>query len=305
MLCIDTLAKQYLAFEKSDTSDFQRKARILQSMWREEKGYKPGVFRGRELGSSLPMPWAKETLANYLSDNIQTVVRDEVINSADNGKLYGKPRIYNNLLSSQPLCFNLFAELKMNMELASKVFTKLCPSRIEHVTAIEFEHSPGRGDQNYTGDRSAFDVFVEYQGVAGNGFIGIEVKYHESLKNKPAEMRDKYYEIASAAGCFKDDCIDRLQTSPLEQIWRDHLLACSMLNAGDYSDGFFVFLSPQGNSYCQDAVQEYQRCLTDAGTFESWNLEQVAETIQDNTEGKWIDDVIDRYLNFGKVDAQL
>ena len=160
MSTLDELAKRYLVYEKSDTSDFQRKARILQSMWRTERGFEPGLFRGRKLGSLLPKLWAKETLSNYLSDTIKQVVQDEVINNPDEDKLYGKPRIFNNLLASQPLCFNLFAELKVDLQLASKVFNALSPDRIKEVIKIEFEYSPGRRDPKYTGDRSAFDVYV-------------------------------------------------------------------------------------------------------------------------------------------------
>jgi hypothetical protein len=39
-------------------------------------------------------------------------VRREVIHPGrDRSKLYGQPRIFNDLLSIQPLSFNLFAEL--------------------------------------------------------------------------------------------------------------------------------------------------------------------------------------------------
>ena len=91
-----------------------------------------------------------------------------------------------------------------------------------------------RGDLKYIGDRSAFDVYVEFLSDSGKkGFIGIEVKYHENLKNKPADIKPRYFEVASEMKCFRDDCIDRLKTSPLEQVWRDHLLAGSLLNSDD------------------------------------------------------------------------
>jgi len=302
MLYIDKLAKQYLAFEKSDTSDFQRKARILQSMWRTEKGFEPGIFRGRKLGSLLPMPWAKETLSNYLFDTIKQVVQDEVIDNPNDEKLYSKPRIFNNLLSGQPLCFNLFAKLKVDLQLASKVFNALSPNRIKEVIKIEFEYSPGRRDPKYTGDRSAFDVYVEFLSDSGKkGFIGIEVKYHENLKNKPAEMRQRYFEIASKMNCFKESALGRLQEKPLEQIWRDHLLAGSILQADDFDDGFFVFLYPKGNNHCSQAIKDYRNCLTDSKTFEDWVMEDVVSSIQQFTQDKWIYLLYDRYLNFEKL----
>lgn len=238
-----------------------------------------------------------------ISETIKQVVRKEISNNTDKSKLYSEPRIYNNLLSSQPLCFNLFGELQQNLQLATEVFKKLCPDRVKQITAIEFEYSPGRGDEKYTGDRSAFDVYVEFLNMDGQkGFIGIEVKYHENLKNKPAEMRERYSKVARDMKCFKEECMDKLKTSPLEQIWRDHLLAGSLLNKGDFTDGFFVFLSPEGNLHCQEAVEQYKKCLTDEQrTFESWTLEEVVETIKQNTKDKWIDELFDRYLNFKKL----
>ncbi len=304
---LEKLAKSYHAFEKTDVGDFQRKARILQSMWRKERGFKAGEYKGTTRGNYLPMPWAKKTLNNYLSDTIKEVVAAEVIHQPKNGKFYGKPRIFNNLLSSQPLCFNLFAELQQDLSLATKVFRKLCPHRVNTVSRIEFEHSPGRKDVTYTGDLSAFDVYVEFFNKSDEkGFIGIEVKYHENLKGKPAEITDRHFEIASRMGCFKKESFDVLQRPPLEQIWRDHLLAGSLLYSvrDGFKDGFFVFLSPRQNLHCKDAMKRYKQCLTIDRTFQSWNLENVAEVIKQNTKNQWIDEVIDRYLNFEKIEKQ-
>ncbi len=45
------LAKKYFAYEKSDDADFQRKARLLQSIWREEKGFPIGKQIGQVMRS--------------------------------------------------------------------------------------------------------------------------------------------------------------------------------------------------------------------------------------------------------------
>ncbi len=308
MSSLGELAKRYFASEQIDKSDFRKKARILQSMWREEQGYERGEYRGKKRGNILPMPWAQETLSNYLSDTIKQVVQDEVIDNPDDGKLYGKPRIFNNLLSSQPLCFNLFAELKVDLQLASKVFNALSPDRIKKVTKIEFEYSPGRRDPKYTGDRSAFDVYVEFLNKSGqNGFVGIEVKYHEDLKKDDSKLRKRYFDVANEMGCFKKEAFKKFAKPSLKQIWRDHLLAGSLLNAIDdgFEDGFFVFLSPENNLHCKEAVEEYKQCLTDDRTFENWTLEEVAEAIKQNTQDKWIGDLIDRYLDFEKIESAI
>ena len=307
MVDLDRLAKRFHAFEAVDKREFQRAARVLQSIWREELGLAAGTIKtksgDRILGSLLEMPSAKETLANYLTDTVRRVVREEVLDSAKSqGKLYGKPRIFNNLLSSQPLCFNLFAELRNDLDLATAVFNDFTSGRVRTVTAIEFEESPGRGDPRYTGDRSAFDVYVTFKTPHdGNGFIGIEVKYHENLQVESADHRPRYDQVADLMECFKPECRSLLKKQPLQQIWRDHLLAGALKHVKPYDDGFFAFLYPEGNTYCANAVSRYRECLTNTESFEDWTLEGLTSTIKEHSTGDWIEEFHDRYLDFSKL----
>src|SRR5258708_7305678 len=207
---LEELCSQHYVLVPTDNA-FQRRARLRQALWREEQELAIGDHRGRPLGSRLAMPSAKDALTNYLTETIRDVIRREVLDPVrSNGKLYGQPRIFNDLLSSQPLCFNLFGELQGDLTLASRVFRRLTDGRVETVTAIGFEHSPGRSDADYTGDRSAFDVFVEYVARGGApGFVGIEVKYHEALSDSPAPHRARYDEIAVAMKCFDPNSLAR------------------------------------------------------------------------------------------------
>ncbi len=292
--------------EVADDNAFQRRARLLQSIWREQQNYPIGIHKERPLGSRLAMPWAQETLSNYLTDTIRHVVICEVKNKARSGKVISEPRIYDNLLSSQPLCFNLFAELQNDLDLATKVFDRLTASRSARVTGIEFEHSPGRGDRRYLADGSAFDVYVTYRTKSGkNGFVGIEVKYHENLNDNPASHKPRYDEVANSMGCFLTSKRSALMTRPLQQIWRDHLLAGVLRQVDIFDDGFFVFLYPEGNMNCQNAVQSYLNCLTSTDSFAVWTLESVTNAVLQATTAKWVHDFADRYLNFGKIDALL
>jgi len=302
------LAEFYQANEKVDGfgDTFRRRARILQSMWREERGYPCGTHRGRPLGSRLPMPWAEDNLANYITPTIRDVVREEVLCDDGSGRLFGRPRIFNDLLSSQPLCFNLFGELLRDLHMCSLVLRDLTDGRIERVTALRFEHSPGRGDEAYTGDGSAFDVYIEYVGPGGtSGFCGIEVKYHEDLRGTAAKHRERYEEIAGEMDCFEPAARAELRHMPLQQLWRDHLLAGSILGRDSFDDGFFVLLHPAANPYCADAARCYRRCITSENTFDAWTLEELTAAIRRHVGPGWIDLVADRYLDFGKLDAAL
>jgi hypothetical protein len=255
------------------------------------------------------MPEAKDRLSNYLTDAVRDVIRREVLDPVRcAGKLFGKPRIWNDLLSSQPLCFNLFGELEGDLALASRVMRRMTDGRIDRATAIRFEHSPGRGDAKYTGDRSAFDVFVEYVTSTGVcGFAGIEVKYHEGLNDKPAPHRPRYDELAAAMGCFNGNALGRLRQKPIQQVWRDHLLAGSLLLDREraYGDGFFVFLYPMDNENCSRAVAMYSTCLITRASFTPWTLEALIGAIKAEGGGAWVESFADRYLAFDKIERLL
>lgn len=261
----EDLLRSHHAFVKSD-NPFQRTVRLRQALWREKQGYPIGLHRGVPLGTRLQMPDAKDHLWNYLTDGMRDVVRAEVLGARrGDGKLFGQPRIFNDLLSSQPLCFNLFGELKRDLGLASRVLRRLVPGKIKNVHRVEFEHSPGRRDPRYTADRSAFDVYVEYEGIGGRrGFLGIEVKYHEDMNDALAPHRERYDQVAVGMGCFHAGNLADLRAKPINQLWRDHMLAGSMLLAGGWKEGMFMVLYPAENSHASTAIQKYKACLADS-----------------------------------------
>ena len=312
-MTLEQLARKHHVFESVDKSDFQRKARILQSLWREEQKLPIGEHQGpngkRLLGSRLMMPDAQRFLWNFPSEQTKIVVRAEVLDEiVSQGKLFGRPRLFNDLLSSQPLCFNLFAELKADpmLKLATAVFRAISGGRIETVTGIEFEYSPGRGDLVYSDDQSAFDVYVTFATPSGGkGFVGIEVKYHENLIGEPARHRDRYDQIAKTMDCFRPEAEACLKSQPLQQIWRDHLLAGSMRKVKGFEDGFFMLLYPAENLHCKTAIDAYRGCLTSEATFVSVTLEAFVDEIRRHTNDKWVERFADRYLKFSKIEALL
>jgi hypothetical protein len=293
----EDLLRNHHAFVKSD-NPFQRTVRLRQALWRERRGYPIGLHRGVPLGTRLQMPDAKTHLWNYLTDGIREVVRAEVMGAGrSEGKLFKPPRIFDDLLSSQPLCFNLFGELKRGLALACRVLGRLAPSRVKTVHRIEFEHSPGRRDPRYTADRSAFDVYVEYESIGGKkGFLGIEVKYHEDMNDALASHRERYDQVAQGMGCFHANHLPDLRMKPINQLWRDHMLAGSMLLADGRKEGTFVVLYPAANSHAAAAIQRYQACLADSSTFATWTLESFVAALEAEGAGGLPGELKDRYL---------
>ena len=287
---------------------FQQRARLLQALWREARHLPLGAKgSGEPLGSRLPLPFAKDTLSNFLTENIRMAVRREVgAIRAGSGQLVEEERLYANLLSSQPLCFNMFGELQADLELATRVLGDLWPARVQAVTAVRFEYSPGRGDPVYTGDHSAFDVFIEHTVPSGGvGFVGLEVKYHENLQLKAAAFKSRYDQVARAMACFAEEQLGSLRAAPLEQIWRDHVLAGAMLASGAWTCGSYVFLYPAANVHCASAATKYLDCLTSSSTFEALTLERFVDVLERHTSAAWVRELRGRYLGWEKIDALL
>jgi hypothetical protein len=247
------------------------------------------------------MPEAQEHLWNYPTENVRSVVRREVLNATrSRGKLFARPRIFNDLLSSQPLCFNLFGELALDLELASRTFQHLTHGRIARVLSIGFEHSPGRGDVTYTGDRSAFDVFVEYASATGApGFVGIEVKYHEDLGDAAAPHRARYDELARGCKWWREDSLERLRAKPIQQMWRDHLLVAAILAAhrDRFEEGFFSICSPRMNEACKQAIRAYRGCVAEEHSFAEWSLEEIVAAIASSGPLLWLRELTDRNVS--------
>ena len=205
MASLEETAKQYNAREKSDKNEFQRRARLLQSIWRENKGFGMRVVGKRMMGSRLAEEDANR-LHNFLTEPIRQAVW-ETLNNRKDGQMIDKSRLLANLLSSQPLCFNLFGELATRGKLgdfssATKIFAELMQKPLRSVTYLEFEKSHGRGKAALLHDRTAFDFYVEYELTSGeNGFLGIEVKYHENLVGREwIDAKGRHKEMAIFCG---------------------------------------------------------------------------------------------------------
>ena len=316
----------------SDNKTFQERARLLQAVWRENQSLERASDNESSPGCRLAMPNAEKYLTNFLTKNIQEVVRCELKENKKRPKqdqgFYAKPRIYNNLLSSQPLCFNLFGELKHaldlatkhDLDLATKVFGTLTDSRIERVEEIKFEYSPGREDPKYTGDKSAFDVYVLYKPRHGEkGFVGIEVKYHENPKKRtykkdPSSQKyilvePEYYNnhgkrydcIAHQMNCFQQTRLKDIQGQPIQQFWRDHLLVGAHQIVNQFDDAFFAIMYPKDNQVCEEAVFNYRDCLSNCESFRVWTMEDFVKCLRLYSSAGWIDNFYSRYLDFERL----
>jgi hypothetical protein len=267
------ILKRHRVHEPLDTR-FRAASRLLQALWREDRDLPIGSYVGedgkrRKLGSRIT---EKAGLAggNFLTTEIAHFVWREVA-YREIGAMIDQSRLATNLLSSMPLTFNLLAPLAVNRDLADALLYTLLKEFRGFTEEVLFEHWPGRGDPRFTGDYSAFDALIRYtRPDGGKGFVAFEIKYSEAMREPTSELKPRYAELAEISGLFVDPAEPALRVNPLQQLWREHLLAQSMIDDGLYAEGIFVVIAPTLNYHVQDAVETYRARLRPPEEGAAW-----------------------------------
>ena len=267
---------------------------------------------GTPLGSRLAMPEARAAGWNFLTPGIA-----ELAAGYAGGRLaeprakIDATRLHSDLLSSQPMCFNLFGELALDLDAATRFGRRLWPGRVDRVVNLRFEHSPGRWSPAFLDNGSAFDVFLVHTTPAGGkGFVAIEVKYHENMRDKlPAQLRPRYRQLARESGAFEDPEASSLWSRGVWQLWLDHLLAWSLrLHPGSaYDTGISMLLYPAGNAEVERVACAYSGHLAatqrpGAVPFQRLTLEACVDDLQNVVDADWVSGFRSRYLDFSPVD---
>jgi hypothetical protein len=294
---------------------WQQRLRLGQALWREQQALPPGTSRGRAWGNLLPTqdPSDPASWQNFLNDVTRQRVAAELRDRVP-GRLIQPDRLLHNLLSSQPLAFNLFTPLDNDLELATAWARRLWPDRVAQVLGFEFEWSPGRGDPQLTGTHSAFDVAMTYWHVGGGrGLIGFETKYHEDLRQGTDNtVGPRIVELARTHPRFQQPDDPALTRLPLSQIYLDHALALALAPTNphrpaalDFVDASFVLLFPGSNPSCRAAALAYrERCGADAG-YQALSLELAVGHLRALARDRWITDFHDRYLDERRIEQAL
>lgn len=290
---------------------FRSCARLLQALWRERYALPIGMFtsRGakRRIGSLIAEGAADEG-RNFLTPKIAEVARLETA-FQEPGAMIDRGRLFANLLSSQPMCINVFAPARLDLELAAKIVRAMVPNiDLKAVVEVRFEHSPGRLDESLTGDRSAFDVaFIYERGDGKLGLVGIEVKYSETgQEGQAGELNPRYDTLARVSGLYKEPDHALLRVNPLQQLFREHLLAQAALLRGDFAESYFVLIAPRHNGLVQRAAKLYSSFLAKPGKmqapFINIELEHVIEAFGWAGEEVHALDLFERYVDWLQID---
>lgn len=306
----ETVLRKHKVHQPHDTR-FRACARLLQSIWREKQGLPIGYYRTqkgsrRKLGSRLS-GLASATGANFLDADIRRLTRRELA-YREPGAMIDEDRVWSNLLSSMPLGFNLLGPLKLKPERAERFVAALLPEYAGRVAHIAFEHSPARGDARYTADGTAFDAAIIVKRDDGaRCFLGIELKYSEALAEPIARHRPRYDDLSAMSGLYNDPDAPELRRNPLEQLWREHLLAHSVVANGLFDAAALVLIAPGLNNDVQRGARLYSEHLAPAGPdtvpFLNVTLEDAVAALKVAGAASYADAFAERYLDFGPVHA--
>lgn len=292
----ERILRQYGAYSWYDDR-FRASARLLQCLWLRDHDIptaaspvnasdNPAANAG--FGSILTVEAANAGL-NFLSSAVHRHCLHSWLMS-EPGACYEETRLFGNSLSSMPMAFNLLAPLAWDLDLASRVFSRLLPGIFQRVERIQFETSPGRrdtrfnprGEGPYLGDRSAFDCAIHGVDVSGTPcIVYTEIKYSETLNHTNiAKMRERYNEASRQVRLYDNPDSLILRSPPIEQFWREHMLAQLAVDNGVTAKAVFLAIGPELNRRVQGAFQVYEGELIEPNRQEPGRVPFIPMTLE-------------------------
>lgn len=296
---------------KSDNK-FTQKCRLLQSKYRtnvlnEPYGFGPSRNSKKKYGNMLVD--GEKTGLNFISETAFEFAKQKSIDKQINKFLtIDEYRLFNNMLSSMPMCFNLFSDLRKlllkNQKEISRIIRLLFKeiNWIEKVTFIDVEFIP-IPITDYTNDRSAFDAMILVESSKGNkGLISIETKYTDLLGANTASDSHLKNSILAKGRFFDKDLINELATNGYKQIHRNYILTYIYAKKNKISNFANVIISPKEDKNSVTELSdlkkhmiryEYSILKIDLEEFVNRGLNCNNENI-----GNLMSKFYNRYLNF-------
>lgn len=221
-------------------------------------------------------------------------------------------RLLCNMLSSQPMCFNLFGPLVEDLGLATQCLRALLGDReVREVTQVLIEWAPQpRGE--YLDDATAFDAFVAYVRSDGRqGFVGIETKLSESFSQGVYRKPAYYRWVNRPDSPFLPQSVERLAEVRHNQLWRDHLLAIALCDhdKSPYAGGVFALVRHPADDECAAAVAGYRGLLKpDDRSFVDLPIDRLIDAWDsvavDEETRRWLAAFRLRYLDLAASEAE-
>ncbi|MCP4158869.1 MAG: hypothetical protein GY760_02240 [Deltaproteobacteria bacterium] len=250
---------------KSDNK-ITKKFRLLQSKYRAnvlKKRYGLGPNKTSKIKYGNMLVNGENTGSNFISDAAFEFAKQKVLDKQINKSLtIDEYRLFNNMLSSMPMCFNLFSDLRKLLiedqtetsRIVKQLFKEI--DWIDKVTYIDVEFIP-IPIKDYTEDKSAFDAMILVEDINGEkGLISIETKYTDLLGSNTAKNSDKKNEIIEKGKFFNQDLIDELKENGYKQLHRNYLLTYAYAKKNKFKNFINVVISPEDDKLSVEEINE-------------------------------------------------
>jgi hypothetical protein len=310
----------------SSSGDFTTRAAILQSFYRASLNEKCGtgsrnIIEGRNFEGKPILKSVKQEYGHLVSRgefrNINFYF-NETFEYAKYRVENKKPeetikadRLFNNLLSSMPMAFNLFHPLILIKKkypflldkMLKNVFDDLPINKIDDIL-IEFIPLPV---DTYTMDGSAMDAAIFFQNEVGEKYIiSIETKYTDQLGLNKAKDNSLKLETAKSLRIFTPEGIETISKG-CTQIYRNFLLTEKYRLVHGFGDSFSIILAPKDHPTTEKEIDSLRKKLLPEfhNKIRKYSLEDFIESLKlycPEEFQTWLTWFYDRYLNFEKTE---
>lgn len=296
---------------------FTKRARLIQSMYRveigEEEGFGPTRASKRKYGNMISggdvsgKNFLMEETFEYAKERIKKKKKEKTEETIE------EFRLFNNLLSSQPMAFNLFHPLMLLLKHDPAMVTLAVRSVFRNipvfeVTEIGLEFIP-TPIENYTNDKSAMDAYIKFvDSKGGKHIIAIETKYTDVLGVNEASHCEEQKQMLIDTDLFNFEFEELLKEGKvkLAQIYRNLLLTERYRIVEKLKDSYSVVISPKEHPSTEKEISSVTEYLKPEYAYKL-----SAVTLEDFVDAmiqylpEYYAQVYERfrgrYLEFGKV----
>jgi hypothetical protein len=290
--------------QRASDNPFTARMRLHQSWYREAVLQLPAgkgpLASSTEIRGSMLRPEDAERGSNFLTPEIHRVVRERL---REGGRNVERFRLLHNMLSSQPMCFNLFGPLVHDLELATQVFQAVPELEVDRVLAVKLEFAPVPTEE-YLADGTSFDAYVEYAHRDGSlAFVGIETKLTDGFSRKVCDKLAYRRWMQGPRAPWRPGAASSVANVEHNQLWRDHLLAIAMRDhsAQRYGHGALMLVRHPLDSSGAAIARGYHQLLCESDpSFIDTPMDQLVgrwrAALGSDERGAWLTSFNQRYL---------
>jgi hypothetical protein len=310
----------------SSNGEFATKAAILQSFYRASINEKCGLGRknivtgtkedGKPILKSISQEYGHLVKGGDLR-NINFYYNETFeyakcrVNNKNPDETIKADRLFNNLLSSMPMAFNLFHPLIMIGKKYPKSLNRMIKSifptlPIDKVNEVLIEFIP-RPVSTYIEDKSAMDASITYSDEADRKYlIAIETKYIDQLGKNKAKKKDLKLKTARELNMFTEEGIKEI-SGGCTQIYRNFLLTEKYRLVHGLCDSYSIILAPGDHPSTETEIASLHKNLLPEFHYklQKYALEDFVDKLKFDCPEEfkpWLAWFYDRYLNFSKTE---